>query len=579
MSVIDGGVPAPLPLPGLENVADPAAALGAHSVDGPADANDPTAADAAASTSTSTSVTAGTSAPVPVLPPKPRALCRAVRGRSEVTEENVAARADLEEDAVRAEALRRIHRRRRGAAALLYVEEMKDVALLWDEKEGDEGDYLALAAGVALRARLGQAAYQLRRAHMGVTDLPLSLEKVATGDLPTRWFDDLLRAVERLSSPQRHQVDAEVAGWELATLSPDRFRTLVRLLVTWVDEVAALGATAEETRDVSLDHSHVDDGTATLTVTGPAPEILDLAKRLDAAAHAVQDQQRHALARIAAGETGVEIPWDLHGQAARTGKRLPLGAIRYLLLTRGEIDTQGVPVPAAGVRLNLVVPVLSLLGRSDAPATLEGTIPIPAGMARELASRAPSFQRVLTDPITGEFLPVASTTYRPTAAMREHVLLIDPVCAVPGCERRIAENGEVDHIEEFDHLHPENGGPTSPHNLHGLCWAHHDTKTEGYIDPERSGDGKRTRWKIGGLTATEVTTNRDLVTQSLAASYSRYWDDYVQRRRAAEERARGRARAEARAAAEAAAAAAGAGTDPGTGVSPGDGEPDPVPPF
>ncbi|GAB4097155.1 HNH endonuclease signature motif containing protein [Brachybacterium horti] len=565
MSVIDGGVPAPLPLPGLESVADPAAALDPHAVDIPADA------DASASASVTASVAAGAS--TPVLPPKPRALCRAVRGRSEVTEENVAIRADLSEDAVRAEALRRIHRRRRGAAAMLYVEEMKDVALLWDEKAGDEGDYLALAAGVALRARLGQATYQLRRAHMGVPDLPLSLEKVATGDLPTRWFDDLLRAVERLSSAQRHRVDAEVAGWELATLSPDRFRTLVRLLVTWVDEVAALGPTAEETRDVSLDHSHIDDGTATLTVTGPAPEILDLAKRLDAAAHAIQDQQRHALARIAAGETGVEIPWDLHGQAARTGKRLPLGAIRYLLLTRGEIDTQGVPVPAAGVRLNLVVPVLSLLGRSDAPATLEGTIPIPAGMARELAAQAPSFQRVLTDPITGEFLPVASTTYRPTAAMREHVLLIDPVCAVPGCERHIAESGEVDHVEEFDHLRPENGGPTMPHNLHGLCWSHHDAKTERYIDPERSGDGKRTRWNIGGLTATEVTTNRDLVTQSLAESYSRYWDDYVQRRRAAEERARARAEA------EAAAAAAGTGADPGADAPPGDGDPDHAPPF
>lgn len=97
MSVIDGGVPAPLPLPGLENAAAPAAALDAHSVEGPADANVPTAADAPATT--------GAGAPVPVLPPKPRALCRAVRGRSEVTEENAATRADLEEDAVRAEAL------------------------------------------------------------------------------------------------------------------------------------------------------------------------------------------------------------------------------------------------------------------------------------------------------------------------------------------------------------------------------------------------------------------------------------------------------------------------------------------
>lgn len=50
----------------------------------------------------------------------------------------------------------------------------------------------------------------------------------------------------------------------------------------------------------------------------------------------------------------------------------------------------------------VTVPVLSLLGLTDEPATLDGCGPIPASMARKLvADGANSFHRVLVDPQNG----------------------------------------------------------------------------------------------------------------------------------------------------------------------------------
>ena len=63
---------------------------------------------------------------------------------------------------------------------------------------------------------------------------------------------------------------------------------------------------------------------------------------------------------------------------------------------------------------------------------LEGTIPIPPAMARELAGQSTTWYRVLTDPCTGAFLPLPAERYTPTRAMLEHLRLRSSTCAVPG---------------------------------------------------------------------------------------------------------------------------------------------------
>ncbi|WP_130416310.1 HNH endonuclease signature motif containing protein [Xylanimonas ulmi] len=121
-------------------------------------------------------------------------------------------------------------------------------------------------------------------------------------------------------------------------------------------------------------------------------------------------------------------------------------------------------------RIYVTVPVLTLLGRTDAPALLDGVVPIDPETARELAGLATSFTRLLTHPETGRVLAVGSEAYRPPAELRHFVKVRDTTCRFPGCTRPAATT-DVDHtLAHADH------GPTTAGNLAHLCRRHHVTK-------------------------------------------------------------------------------------------------------
>ncbi|MGP9539292.1 HNH endonuclease signature motif containing protein [Brachybacterium sp. AOP43-C2-M15] len=469
--------------------------------------------------------------PVPALPegPGPVALPvrpgepprRRVRARTELTPHAVVGRAEVAPQSAEAETVLRIFRRRRQEHAAFYVAEMRDLASLWSEEdEGDEKALNALAAAAGLRAKLPRGEDRLRDAHIAVTDLPACFARVEEGALPAEWFEWLLRSVLRLTSHQRHQVDERVALWQLDSIDVERFYRELRLLVEWFGR-SAVHESPREQRSVSVQPSQDGDGTACLTVRGPIPEIIVLGRRLDAAARSVQDAQRRAL------EDGAPIPFDLDGDVAREGRQMTLAALQYAVAVRSMLETGPVEVPEPAFRISVVVPVLTLLGLSSAPATLDGTVPIPPRMARELVARAPAFERVLTHPIKGAYAASASQTYRSTSAMAENLRLIDPVCAVPGCTRNVMTVGEADHIEEFDLEHPSRGGPTRIENLHRLCRTHHRMKSAGRLDPVREEGTEGTRWRVGDIAVCEVAQNTDLVTRELADLLQDAWQRHL----------------------------------------------------
>nr|WP_181062685.1 HNH endonuclease signature motif containing protein [Pseudoclavibacter sp. RFBG4] len=138
-------------------------------------------------------------------------------------------------------------------------------------------------------------------------------------------------------------------------------------------------------------------------------------------------------------------------------------------------------VAAAGIQASVqfTIPILTLLGSGHAlapdtdrlipaPALLNGMSPIPLEEAKRLAANAPSFQRILTHPITGAVAAV--DTYRPTAAMRAFLTARDIHCRWPGC-RQPAARCDLDHTHAWEH-----GGTTSIDNLCGLCRGHHVMK-------------------------------------------------------------------------------------------------------
>lgn len=138
------------------------------------------------------------------------------------------------------------------------------------------------------------------------------------------------------------------------------------------------------------------------------------------------------------------------------------------LLLDGRLDSGG----DRGIRPRVLVtvPVLTLLGVSDEPATLEGYGPIDHDTAMRLAATAPSFTRLLTHPETGAVLSVGRDRYTVPADLRTWLRVRDGTCRFPGCSRA-ARICEIDHTKDWLH-----NGQTAHDNLAHLCPAHHRLK-------------------------------------------------------------------------------------------------------
>ncbi|WP_157773456.1 HNH endonuclease signature motif containing protein [Brachybacterium vulturis] len=407
-----------------------------------------------------------------------------------------------------------------------------------EECDADAAEAELLSAALALRCTRTVADRILRDAHIAVTQLPLTLPRLECGEFPAAWFDRILRRTRHLTPHQMTVVDAAVSLWP-ATVTTEQFHHRLSRLLGRVESQQETPAhlTPEGRRRVELLPTR-DDGIGCLRVVGPAPEILALAQRLDSAARAIQAAQRRAF------EAGEAPPLDPRGTVAETATPASLALLQYDLLGGAAFDTDGVQVPQPRFRLNVTVPVLTLLGGSQEPGLLEGTTPIPAAMARELAGQSETWHRVLTDPCSGTFLPLPATRYTPTRAMLEHLRLRNTTCAVPGCTRPTSWASEADHIEEYDHGDPEHGGLTEIENLHLLCWQHHRAKTAGLLDPTRlpstPGLPGRTAWSIQDRVTVIVRDNEDLatphMTEALMDSWARYQARRESRRRALERR-------------------------------------------
>ena len=385
------------------------------------------------------------------------------------------------------------------ATALALAAQYRALAAL-HEFEGEYEDACELDEVETLRAALGlrvtrsAASWRLRDAYQAVNHFPRTLESLESGSMPSAWFQKMLKTSQKLSESSRRDLDAVISTWS-TEISPERFFTLLRALIDHLadrenrpDPSAALERTVELLPGAEA-------GTGTLRITGPIPEILAQWKALDESARAVQAAQRAAL------RDGTPIPHDPDGVVLETGRALPLTRLRYALIDTAELDVDGVAVPAERFRLNVTVPVLTLLGASDQPGMLDGVTPLPPSMARSLAGSCTVWHRVLTSASSGAFLPLPADRVTPTPAMLEHLRLRNGQCAVPGCTRPTSWASECDHIEECLRGTPGEGGATEVENLHLLCWQHHLDKTSGLLDPTRlptqAGKPGRTRWTIG----------------------------------------------------------------------------------
>ncbi|MFE7503933.1 HNH endonuclease [Promicromonospora sp. NPDC057488] len=155
----------------------------------------------------------------------------------------------------------------------------------------------------------------------------------------------------------------------------------------------------------------------------------------------------------------------------------------------GRAPVQVVRVTPTRPVVRVTVPASVLLGLDDAPGDLDGFGPIPAETARLIATDA-TWQRLVTDPVTGVLVDYSTTTYQPGKVLRKAVEARDGTCVFPGCDTQAAWC-DLDHIEPFDHDQRGGGqqaegapvpegagrGQTNAWNLQALCRRHHLLKT------------------------------------------------------------------------------------------------------
>jgi hypothetical protein len=121
------------------------------------------------------------------------------------------------------------------------------------------------------------------------------------------------------------------------------------------------------------------------------------------------------------------------------------------------------------VELQVVIDLPTLLGLREDPAQLPGHGPLPAALARQLASDA-QWRRLVVDPVDGHLLDYGNRRYRPPKKLRDYIVARDRTCRFPGC-------GQPARRCDLDHVKPAKRGKTSADNMIPLCRHHHRLKT------------------------------------------------------------------------------------------------------
>jgi hypothetical protein len=129
----------------------------------------------------------------------------------------------------------------------------------------------------------------------------------------------------------------------------------------------------------------------------------------------------------------------------------------------------------------VTVDLATLLGLREDPAQLAGFGPIPARLARVVATDG-CLRRLVTDPVSGETLDLGRRSYAPSENLVTAIRAAQQTCQFPGCTR--ARRAEIDHRTDWSH-----GGHTDAGNVQLLCRRHHALKTAGLWNAVRQPDG------------------------------------------------------------------------------------------
>lgn len=323
--------------------------------------------------------------------------------------------------------------------------------------------FRAIRAEVACALRLPERTVEnlFGVSRMIVHDLPETLKALRAGEITYRHAQILVDHAAGLDGAARDQFE-RLAVPVAVTSTPTTLDRRARKLREGLDpdSIAERTQRAVERREATW--SPAQDGMGYLTLYLPAADGSAIfARATDAALHARTGDEPRTL---------TQLRLDVMRDALMDGTFAALGG----KLVRPDVF--------------VTVPVLSLMGVTDEPASLDGYGPIDAETARRLAGNATSFVRLLVHPETGAVLSVGRDRYVVPSDLKNALRVRHSTCAFVGCSRS-AEFCDLDHTVDW-----ARDGTTSYDNLAPLCRGHHTVKhhTAWTVTQEPGGSGRLT---------------------------------------------------------------------------------------
>lgn len=264
--------------------------------------------------------------------------------------------------------------------------------------------------------------------------------------------------------PRLGELDEAVAAM-IGTIGSSRFRRRLRVLIATLDRATLEDRHARAHADRRVVVEHVDDGMSWVNLLVSSLDAARIEARLDAFARAPRGRsEQRTLAQLRADAA---VDW-LTGAGTATAVR---------------------------TEVVVTVPALTVVGRGDVLAHLEGVGPIDDATARRLFAHAPSFMRLATDPVSGAPLKLDRTRYRPSRAQRVWLALKHGHCTRPGCDRA-ASRCDLDHLTDW-----ALGGSTDDDNLAPACRGDHVVRHRTDFTVGRARDGTITWRSPSGYSA------------------------------------------------------------------------------
>ncbi|WP_404442197.1 HNH endonuclease [Microbacterium marinum] len=324
----------------------------------------------------------------------------------------------------------------------------------------------------AVQARIGEAAALVER-------FPAIREAWSAGEIDAGHVWPIVRAGSMIADDENRARYEGLVLRAAETESAGRMPSIAKAIAAAVDPDAFAAQVAREGDDRSVRVYGLDAGMARLIADLPAPLAYAIFDRLTEQAVVIRGED--SIEPVPA-ERG-PMPADQERVITRGGRKSGAGDdpdrdLRTTDQIRADLFCDllltGAPAAAsdgvAAVRGNvqITIPATTLLGGTGGPALLAGYGPIDPALARRLAGLAPGWDRIFTDPYTGE--PLAVDRYRPSAAIRRFLVARDERCRAPGCTRA-ARRCDIDHTRAASE-----GGSTDVENLADFCRRHHICK-------------------------------------------------------------------------------------------------------